>query len=40
LSDEELMERYLISRQVDEVRRADLMDAAKDVFDSTVIRQE
>jgi exonuclease SbcD len=40
LSDEELMERYLISKQVDDDRRAELMGAAKDVFDSIVIRQE
>src|SRR5690606_24702102 len=33
LTPEQLLERYLISKEVDEERRAALMQAAKDVFD-------
>jgi exonuclease SbcD len=40
LDDVQLLERYLISKQVDETRRVELMDAAKDIFDSTLIARE
>lgn len=40
MSDEQLLERYLMSKQVDDERRAELMEAAKDIFDSAVIRRE
>ena len=40
LDDLQLLERYLISRQVEDPRREELMTAAKDIFDSTLIARE
>jgi hypothetical protein len=40
LTDLELLERYLISRQVSEERRAELLEAAKGVFERTTIHRE
>ena len=40
LDDIQLLERYLISRQVEDPRRQELMTAAKDIFDSTLIARE
>jgi len=40
LDDLELLDRYLISRQVDEARRRELAAAAKEIFESTLVHRE
>ena len=40
LDDMQLLERYLISKQVEEPRKQELMTAAKEIFDSTLVARE
>jgi DNA repair protein SbcD/Mre11 len=40
LTDTELLERYFISKQTDEARRNELLSAAGDIFDNTVVRRD
>lgn len=39
LTDDQLLDRYLISRQVDDARRDELLKAAQEIFETTVIRR-